>query len=229
MSRPRRRARPTSAIGPMTPCGSTAGTCGRRSSARAATSASRSSAGSSTRPGGGRINTDAIDNSAGVDCSDHEVNLKILLALAVERGELTTEGRDELLQAVADRRGRPRPLRQLPAGADPLPGDGRLQPPDGGLRGPDAANWRQTGILEAAAGVPAQLGADGRAGGRRARHGAAGAVRSPGIRQAAAPRPGPGIEPARRSVPAGVMREYFPPAVLERFSALCPISRCAGS
>ena len=50
--------------------------------------------------GGGRINTDAIDNSAGVDCSDHEVNLKILLALAVERGELTTEGRDELLQEV---------------------------------------------------------------------------------------------------------------------------------
>ena len=36
--------------------------------------------------GGGRINTDAIDNSAGVDCSDHEVNLKILLDLAVERG-----------------------------------------------------------------------------------------------------------------------------------------------
>jgi glutamate dehydrogenase len=28
---------------------------------------------------GGRINTDAIDNSAGVDCSDHEVNIKILL------------------------------------------------------------------------------------------------------------------------------------------------------
>jgi glutamate dehydrogenase len=51
--------------------------------------------------GGGRINTDAIDNSAGVDCSDHEVNLKILLALAVERGELTTEGRDKLLQEVA--------------------------------------------------------------------------------------------------------------------------------
>ncbi len=33
--------------------------------------------------GGGRINTDAIDNSAGVDCSDHEVNIKILLNAAV--------------------------------------------------------------------------------------------------------------------------------------------------
>jgi glutamate dehydrogenase len=51
---------------------------------------------------GGRINNDAIDNSAGVDCSDHEVNLKILLAQAIEGGELTMEGRNELLQSVAD-------------------------------------------------------------------------------------------------------------------------------
>ena len=52
--------------------------------------------------GGGRINTDAIDNSAGVDCSDHEVNLKILLAIAIERGELTLEGRNQVLDQVAD-------------------------------------------------------------------------------------------------------------------------------
>ncbi|MDX6538186.1 MAG: glutamate dehydrogenase, partial [Gaiellales bacterium] len=50
---------------------------------------------------GGHINTDAIDNSAGVDCSDHEVNIKILLGAAVERGSLTPEGRDELLAAAA--------------------------------------------------------------------------------------------------------------------------------
>ena len=50
---------------------------------------------------GGRINTDAIDNSGGVDCSDHEVNLKILLGLAVEAGELTLEERNEVLQSVA--------------------------------------------------------------------------------------------------------------------------------
>ncbi len=49
---------------------------------------------------GGRINTDFIDNSAGVDCSDHEVNLKILLGLPVQRGELTVEGRNELLHQV---------------------------------------------------------------------------------------------------------------------------------
>jgi glutamate dehydrogenase len=51
---------------------------------------------------GGRINTDAIDNSAGVDCSDHEVNLKILLGLAIEAGELTLEERNEVLQSVAN-------------------------------------------------------------------------------------------------------------------------------
>ncbi|MFN8233114.1 MAG: NAD-glutamate dehydrogenase [Actinomycetota bacterium] len=51
---------------------------------------------------GGRINTDFIDNSAGVDTSDHEVNLKILLGLAVGRGQLTMSERNELLQACVD-------------------------------------------------------------------------------------------------------------------------------
>jgi glutamate dehydrogenase len=49
---------------------------------------------------GGRINTDAIDNSGGVDMSDHEVNLKILLAPIVESGELTTQARNRLLQKM---------------------------------------------------------------------------------------------------------------------------------
>jgi glutamate dehydrogenase len=51
---------------------------------------------------GGRINTDFIDNSAGVDTSDHEVNIKILLGLAVQRGDLTVDERNELLQSCAD-------------------------------------------------------------------------------------------------------------------------------
>ena len=38
---------------------------------------------------GGLVYTDAIDNSAGVDCSDHEVNIKILLDGVVDAGELT--------------------------------------------------------------------------------------------------------------------------------------------
>ncbi len=50
--------------------------------------------------GGGRIYADFIDNSAGVDCSDHEVNLKILLGLAERHGEMTRPERDELLEAV---------------------------------------------------------------------------------------------------------------------------------
>lgn len=51
---------------------------------------------------GGRINTDAIDNSAGVDCSDHEVNIKIALAPAVEKKKLTVEARDKLLEKMTD-------------------------------------------------------------------------------------------------------------------------------
>ena len=50
--------------------------------------ASPRTAASSTRSHGGLINTDAIDNSAGVDTSDHEVNIKILLDGAVRDGEL---------------------------------------------------------------------------------------------------------------------------------------------
>ena len=49
---------------------------------------------------GGRINTDAIDNSAGVDTSDHEVNLKILLGDVVSRGDMTIKQRDQKLQAI---------------------------------------------------------------------------------------------------------------------------------
>jgi glutamate dehydrogenase len=51
---------------------------------------------------GGRINTDAIDNSAGVDTSDHEVNLKILLGLAIADGELTERQRNKQLADMTD-------------------------------------------------------------------------------------------------------------------------------
>ncbi len=52
--------------------------------------------------GGGRINTDAIDNSAGVDCSDHEVNIKILLGSVVAAGDMTGKQRDQVLEAMTD-------------------------------------------------------------------------------------------------------------------------------
>jgi glutamate dehydrogenase len=50
----------------------------------------------------GLIYTDAIDNSAGVDCSDHEVNIKILLDQLVRDGELTIKQRNELLVEMTD-------------------------------------------------------------------------------------------------------------------------------
>jgi glutamate dehydrogenase len=51
---------------------------------------------------GVRLNTDAIDNSAGVDTSDHEVNLKILMGAPMRRGELTPDARDVLLASMTD-------------------------------------------------------------------------------------------------------------------------------
>ncbi len=51
---------------------------------------------------GVRINTDAIDNSAGVDTSDHEVNIKILLNDVVREGDLTIKHRDQLLASMSD-------------------------------------------------------------------------------------------------------------------------------
>ena len=51
---------------------------------------------------GGRLNTDAIDNSAGVDCSDHEVNLKILLNRIVAKGDLSLKNRNALLETMTD-------------------------------------------------------------------------------------------------------------------------------
>jgi glutamate dehydrogenase len=51
---------------------------------------------------GGRVNTDALDNSAGVDCSDHEVNIKIALAGEVSSGRLTETERNHLLVDMTD-------------------------------------------------------------------------------------------------------------------------------
>ena len=55
---------------------------------------------------GVRVNTDAIDNSAGVDCSDHEVNIKILLDRVVAAGDLTEKQRNTLLAEMTDDVGR---------------------------------------------------------------------------------------------------------------------------
>jgi glutamate dehydrogenase len=52
--------------------------------------------------GGGRINTDFIDNSAGVDCSDNEVNIKIPLNREMREGRLTEAKRNALLAKMTD-------------------------------------------------------------------------------------------------------------------------------
>lgn len=49
---------------------------------------------------GGRLNTDAVDNSGGVDCSDHEVNIKIMLNMMVADGKMTMEQRNGLLKSM---------------------------------------------------------------------------------------------------------------------------------
>ena len=51
---------------------------------------------------GGHVNTDALDNSAGVDCSDHEVNIKILVDSLVTAGKVSADERTELLMSMTD-------------------------------------------------------------------------------------------------------------------------------
>ncbi|MBV0932263.1 NAD-glutamate dehydrogenase [Marinobacterium weihaiense] len=52
--------------------------------------------------GGCRLNTDFIDNAGGVDCSDHEVNIKILLDSILASGDMTTKQRNQLLSDMTD-------------------------------------------------------------------------------------------------------------------------------
>lgn len=51
---------------------------------------------------GGRINTDAMDNSAGVDCSDHEVNIKIAITAAIKANKINLEERNKVLEEMTD-------------------------------------------------------------------------------------------------------------------------------
>ena len=86
---------------------------------------------------GGRLNTDAIDNSAGVDTSDMEVNIKIALSIPVRDGRLT-DGRAQRAAGRDDRRGRrPRAAQQLSADAGAVAGRAARH---GGFRLPAAAD-----------------------------------------------------------------------------------------
>src|SRR5579864_3028514 len=104
-----------SATAPTTACASTRRSCVARSWARAATLELRcrvvgegGNLGLTQRGrvefalAGGRVNTDAIDNVGGVNCSDREVNIKILLNAVVAAGDMTVKQRDGLLAAMTD-------------------------------------------------------------------------------------------------------------------------------
>lgn len=80
---------------------------------------------------GGRVNNDAVDNSGGVDLSDHEVNLKILLNPMVAAGRLSLDDRNALLESMTeevaqsvlannDRHGRQLSLDQVRSARDPM-------------------------------------------------------------------------------------------------------------
>ena len=51
---------------------------------------------------GGRLNTGTVDNSAGVDCSDHEVNIKILLSAVQQKTGMSDADRNKLLESMTD-------------------------------------------------------------------------------------------------------------------------------
>ena len=53
-------------------------------------------------PGIGAVNVTLIDNAGGVNCSDHEVNIKILLDDIVKRGDMTDKQRNQLLASMTD-------------------------------------------------------------------------------------------------------------------------------
>ena len=91
---------------------------------------------------GGRINTDFIDNSAGVDCSDNEVNIKITLAAAMRDGKLT-EKKTQHVACRDDRRSR-----RHRAGGQPLAGAGACRWPKPAGRGASASYVRLIERLE---------------------------------------------------------------------------------
>ena len=187
-----RRPRATSRSGtrPTTPCGWTAASCACGWSARAATSGSPSAGGSSTRWPAGKVNTDAIDNSAGVDTSDHEVNIKIALNAGGRRGPAGRRAPgarccSEMADEVARRRPHRQPRAERDAGhrgglgAQPARRPRAVHPGAGAL----AAGWT------AQRRGPARRPRAGRAAARRARADRPGAVGAAGLRQARRPTP----------------------------------------
>ena len=149
---------------------------------------------------GGRINTDFIDNSAGVDTSDHEVNIKILLDRVVAAGDLTGKQRNALLAEMTDevaelvlRDNYEQNLALANAAANAHRPAARARVLDEEARGRRRAQPRARGSPVDAGGTPA---ARPRPGPERP-----GAVGAAGLDQDRAGRGAAGLRAARRPVP----------------------------
>ena len=163
---------------------------------------------------GGRVNTDAIDNSAGVDTSDHEVNIKIALNAVVARGALDAEHRAELLGEMTDEVAAAvltdNHAQNVTLAAETASARSLLDAHQRFMRA-----LERSGRLQRRGGGAARRPAAGRAPPRRPGADRSGALRAPGLRQArhrrrragllAARRPGAGPA-ARRLLPAGAAR-----------------------
>ena len=158
---------------------------------------------------GGRINADFIDNSAGVDCSDHEVNLKILLGLAERRGELTRPDRDVLLsdmtEDVVDHVLYDSFLQAQIIAQEAERSAGRLDAYEDLM-----AALEEDGLLDRASeALPVGRGA-GRPAPRRPRHGAPGAREPADLRQAAGQALAARLAAARRPLARGRPARLLP-------------------
>ena len=166
---------------------------------------------------GVRLNTDAIDNSAGVNTSDVEVNLKIALSLPMHDGRLTWPDRNALL-AQHDRRGRGAgAAQQLPADAGASRSTSSRGLEDLGFQQRLMQTLEQRSELDRAVEF---LPDDSEIAERRRRGDAAHPARDRGaarLREALAPRRSARLAGARRSVSRARARPYFPPAVATRF------------
>ena len=146
----------------------------------------------------GLIYNDAIDNSAGVDCSDHEVNIKILLGDVVAAGGLPSGERNELLFEMTDEVAEPRARQQSRPDArlDDRPPSGTA---DGERARPLRASARGGSLARPCARVPADRPSDRRPpiGRPRTAHTRAGS--DDGVHEERRRRRHPSHRPARRS------------------------------
>ena len=177
---------------------------------------------------GGMINTDAIDNSAGVDCSDHEVNIKILVDAVVAAGDLTVKQRNQLLadmtddvaeHVLADNYAQNVALANARAQAAPMVDVHAALPPQPRARGPHRPR----------PGVPPDREAPARAGGLGGGAHHAGVRGGAGLHQDHQRGRGAGLRAARGPVPPARAGGVLPARRCRSATASsCPSTACGG-